>query len=592
MKLKDLLLEYLYEQVDHHVHHDPDDENELNGNDFPPEDDENEPLPNEDLMGDQPEVNPEEPEPVADMGPGDDTPRPEPGLSRVYKAVIERWKRENPQLTDAVAENAVRFFDARKAGFRGLKPAPARNIPEIYAFSIAYPNFFSRNFESDTRKLKEISSYTWEQMEFLMDRFFHTDDQISYNFKIEGDTFETQMASALSKWDTDYNKIIDEDFERSPGNVGRVIVHRIDCKEDAQYFGKLQNLLAGEYGVHTWCVTRMEGNMWTNYRPSRAFYFIYDPTHPINSLYRITAIQSLERGKFGITNRADAPMWEDKSWGEIEELWPVLRGKKDMFPWFGTTKKEVVSAKLDNITFVPGHQYDFVTIRPQLQREWVESNRAINSPRAFLALSENYGPNHEDLQTLYVNKTEFENYKERFKSNDGDKFGMLKALKPYDYKRLDSKIKHWGVKMGINAIKHFILSENFTPIRIDSKTTTSVNQNGKEVEETKTIILYKDKTSHSIGVMDLSNLEWIQNISNNYTEGKTNLLVIPNQGVYVLQKFQSSNNSDDYFYFGYPQANLIVHKDDPNPQKMKGNYCSAQKGDELMEKYKPFSWKK
>lgn len=574
MKLTDILLEYLTEQV----FPNPDDDDV---DDFGNEPDEHEPQDTEELPPPQPE--PEMPEVPAEPEAQQQPERQAPGLSRAIKKVIEKWHNENPGLTEANALIAVNFFNSRKNHLRPPNIPNQRDLPEIYAFSIAYPNFFSGNLSEDMRKMKDIQSYTWDQMEFLMDRFTQVINHVDATFSIEGDTPELQLKSSIKRWESDYNKILDEIYNDN-GNEGRVIVHKIDCKEDAQVFGRLQNLLVSKYGGINWCVTRQINNLWTNYRPDRGFYFIWDKTKPEDSIYHVTAIQTYKNGSHAITNRANDPHTQNITWEEIEKIWPVLKGKENLFPWFGTTKKEKISTNLDNVSFFPGSEHDFATASSQIQYEYVETNRIINSPRAFKSMS-------YQLQELYVNKSEFETYKQRFKNNEpntNNKFGMLNALRPIDYRRLDKKIKGFGIKAGINAIKIFILSESYTPIRIDNQTKTITDAKGNEIEETTTIVLYKEKRPRGrIGAVNLNTLDWLNDLSDGYVEGKTSIIRVPDQGFFMIQKFQSEEDITKYFYFAYPEKTLRLPPSDPN--RARGQYLSKEKGDELLQKYKPIS---
>jgi len=560
MKFKDIILEYLLEQPDPVADENPQDDN---------------------LQGDNPQQD-DEPE-QDDAEPEQDNTQPTQGQTPENKPKKEKkltpfelqknlWRQEVPGIEEGTLEAGVEFFNRVKTGLQPISTdQQRRNQPEILAASLRfehsqYPDFYGNlsgkkivDTFKDVNKLRDIKHYTWEVIEFLIDRFSEAEARENFDFSIEGDTPDIRMQSAISKWNKSQNKIIDE---------GGLIVFRAQSKDEARVLGLLQNILVGQYGGQTWCACRLgEDSMYNNYRNRRSYYFVMDKNKSQDDRYFISVLQPVDKntssysyeGPYVITPRPNGDQ-TGKSWEDVVSIYPGLRGKENLIVFFGETNKEKVDKSLSHINFNKNDQRNYFGYQsPQLQFEWVDSNRLINDPEAFLLL-------RKEHQTEYVRRVSLEDYKNRFKSNNSQKpFAMLDVLSKNDVKTLHQRMKEIRIPDGIFAVKAAILR-----IQYDNSFVDIDNPN---------IMLFQDKLRKGVfGVLDLSNLSWVKSLE--YIKGRSSLYVNPEtKQPFVLRTYVNSAG-DDYFYLQLPKENLLA-KDREN---LKGRYLDAEQGNELVRK--------
>jgi hypothetical protein len=552
MKLHDIVLHILNEQPE-----EPIDGNQI----VNPEDGQEQPNDGQQ----EPEVTdePSDEQPQAPVKPKKEKPQ-----SPIEKTKI-KWLEENPHLNNLLMDEAIEFFNGRKNNLRPFidpqSPGAARNMPEIFALKQRFPDFPAE----DVQKLKDIQSYSWEQIEFLMDRFNTTDAAAEVDFSIEGDTPEDRKKSALDKWNKEYNKLIDEN---------NIIVHKIEGKDESIALGRLQHILVEKYGGMRWCVTippGMGSNLYSGYRDRRSFYFIMDKNKDESDPNYISAIQVVDmsknsyEGPFVITPRPNGDQ-TGRSWEDIVNIWPGLQGKENMFRIIPLSKKEQFDGVLDRIRFYPIPQNppatnDFAIQSRAIQEMYVDSpNRVINDPRSFMTMA-------EDLQKKYVAMTTLDNYKQKYKNLDESKpFGMLEALGGRNLKFLDAVLKtQLGIRDGVLAVKASILKLNYKMSFSDS--------------ENDNIKMFISKGSQKYGVMDLNTIEWIKPLT--YIRTKAETFFTPeDRKMYILQRYTSEDGSD-YFYWLFPRENL-TSKDKSSATHLKGKFLNKEEGDNIPSNFR------
>jgi hypothetical protein len=490
-------------------------------------------------------------------------------LSPVEKVKI-KWLSENPHLNDFMMDGIIESFNGRKNNLRALvdpNSAPTvRNMAEIYALKQRFPDFPAE----DVQKLKDIQTYTWEQIEFLMDRFNTTEAAAEVDFSIDGDTPDDRKRSALQKWDNSYNKLIDEN---------NIVVYKIEGKDEAIALGRLQHILVEKYGGSRWCVTLPPGsggnNLYTGYRDRRSFYFVLDKNKSEDDVNYISALQVVDmsknsyEGPFVVTPRPNGDQM-GKSWENVVAIWPALQGKENMFRIIPLSKKEQFDGVLDRIRFYPNPQNppaanDFAIQSRAVQEMYVDSpNRIINDPRSFMTLS-------EDLQKKYVATTTLDNYKSKYKNLDESKpFGMLEALGSKNLRFLDAMMKsQLGIKDGVLAVKASILRLNYTISYGDS--------------QNDSIKMFISKIGQKYGIMDLDTIEWVKPL--NYIRTKAETYFTPeDRKLYVLQRYTNEDGSD-YFYWLFPKENL-TSRDKSSSSHLKGKFLTKEEGDNIPNSYR------
>lgn len=280
---------------------------------------------------------------------------------------------------------------------------------------------------------------------------------------------------------------------------------------------------------------------------------VLQPVDPRNDQYR--------EGPYVITPRPNGDQ-TGKSWEDVISIYPALRGKENLIKFFGETGKERADKELSHINFRKSDNTNYFGYQtPQLQFAWIDSNRLINDPDAYLMM-------RKELQTEYVRRVSLEDYKDRFKCNDTNKpFGMLDVITKNDKGTLNQRMKEIGIPDGINAIKAGILR-----VKLNQSFRDNTNPN---------IMMFEDKYNKGkFGILDLSTLSWVKDLS--YIKGRAVTLFDPEKrNVFVVRSYVNENGND-YFYLVLPKENLVSKE----LEKLKGTYLDGPEGDEFMKKYK------
>lgn len=524
-------------------------------------------------------------------GTSTETPKPkkEKPLSEIQKLKL-RWKEENPGLTEQGMNDTIDFFNRRKNGMIEYKtpgtvnPTTGRrhvNLPEIAALANRFPEM--RNILSDHSKIRDIQNYSWEQIEYYMDRVSTQQVNVEMDIKIEGDTPELQKASAYKVWENARNKIINENG---------LIVIRVESKPESIALGYLQHILnneeterekqrTGKGYVHVnnnWCITHGAGegtNMYYDYRDRRAYYFIMDKNRPESDLYYLSVLQPIRSGyrigeyPYVITLRSNRGERLGLEWREVVEVWPGLQGKQDLIKYFPTTRKEIDDISIDQINFKENtkdhpNPYDFAIQDLNIQQRYIESNRYITNTRCFdvLPLAE---------KKLYIAKAKIEgnDYKKRFRcDNPSDPLGILNLIQDSPgglYGFLDRAILKDRLKLpsGVHGLKVGIVNIEFKVLysTIDEKYT-----------------LFQQRTDNLIGVMDINTLDMLKPMS--FIHSKTQMVFDSQLNKpYLMYRYTEQLPGQDYFYFLIPLENLTGDK--KALQYMKGYYYDKDEGNKL-----------
>jgi hypothetical protein len=566
MKFKDIYTSLLIEQL-------------------PPEDNDLNTLDTDGLEEPVQPAQPEEPEQPEE--PTQEKPKKEKPLSATQKLKL-KWKEENPGLTEQAMAGAIDFFNRRKNGMIEYKepgyinPLTGRrhvNLPEIAAMANRFPEMFS--ILSDHSKIRDIQNYTWEQMEYFMDRVNTQQTNIDLNIKIEGDTLELQKASAYKIWENARNKVVNEN---------NFMAIRVESKPESIALGHLQHILndeeterekekTGRDYVHinnNWCITwgTNEGsNMYYDYRNRRSYYFILDKNKQENDLYYLSVLQPIKPGHseypYVITLRNNMDEKYRVHWEEVISIWPTLRGKEEIFRYFPLTIKETNDITVDKINFTPHttdrpNPYYFAIQDLRMQRRYIESNRYINDVKSFDVL-----PAPEKKLYVAMTKIEGSDYKKRFRCNDpSNPLGILNLI--YDtpgglYRYLDEFVLKERLKLpgGVHSLKVGIVGMELKPLysTIDEKFT-----------------LYQQRQNNLIGVMNIETLDMIKPMSYIHTITQMVFDVEKNKP-YLMYRYSEKHPGQDYFYFLIPLQNLTGNK--KSEHYMKGFFFEKEKGDEL-----------
>lgn len=559
MKFEEIYLNLLAEQQNDPLgDFDPDFEDQPNDVNNPPHAPE---------VPDEPEVDQEDrPE---DMERRIQKPHPKPESPNAK--LIAKWRQENPALTDDDAEGTIDFFNTRKNGLRIYKDPESNpdyiNLPEITSLAVRFPSL--KPVLTDISKIRDLQNYRWEEIEFYMDVAGTTHTAPIMDFTIEGDTPAIRKESALKKWNTSDNRIINENG---------ITVFKITGKDEAIALGRLQRILVSQYGGINWCITNNDSpgssegrNLYATYRSYSVYYLVLNRNYPESHDYYISTINACDMtsssgrvsGPYMITPRPNGTQ-SSKTWNEIVATHPQLIGKEGYFKYFPLTTKERTSAELDKINFNHSSPYYFGAQTFGIKKQYIESGRNINDKLAFRTLPYSKD-NAKNLRKLYIDFANLDNYKDKFKCNDiSDPFGILNIIAketPQLYKYLDEyQLKRiLNIKRGIWAIKVSIIGSTYKPIGIDKKTN---------------YVLYQDRSGINYGIMNVDTIEWIEEMK--YTPTKT-IALRKGSDRYFLKRFSAIGGN--YFYF---LTNMKTYHDKKSPDYGIGAYLSRDDGDNLL----------
>jgi len=604
MKLEDVLL-VLTEQVPPRRRGrnvpPPADEPEDQGNLELPDDGDEQPQAQPEPEPEQPQApQPEPEEPEQEVQP--EMPEPEPNVPRtapteedreIHRETIkkkvnaitllkQRWQEQataaGQEITEADMNDAIDFFNTKKNGLRPLS-VPPRNTdnPQLFALYHRFPQFPA----ADLARIKDIQTYTWQQISFFRERYVEAPEpeeeveQIE-NIQIPGATDLSRFADrARQLWVQKKRKLYD---------ANGVMIIRIESKEQSIMYGGLQNSLRDKhkdsaYSSNYWCTTRTDSqNLYPGYRDWRAFYYVSNENVDEDHEYRVFAIGAVIPGNtnapFTLTNLYNNSNRSSLSFDDIVNATGCqqLREVQNQIVWFPATKQESQERIFDSYTFDGKRDTDFAFLRPQAQYRFIDAFREIKSAKALMSLSAEAtitigGTSRVvDLQEEYVRRTRANNFQTRFITTlpGEDAFAMIEALRPKVKKYLHNLlIREENLPDGIYSIVAAILNKSLTKSWKDYSNPT--------------IRLLQSKTSAGLfGVFDLENYKWVKPLQ--YTLRNFNYLDRSTKQKYVVKKYTSN---DDYFYWLFKYEDLLI-KDRTNPNYLKGKYLSGAEGDDLL----------
>ena len=608
MKFEDIFLDILWEQINQDdpefdENGDPRDPDALDNGDLGFDDEDNgavqldEPVDPDDTEDDKPPQ-------VQPLAPPRQPVQPKK-ITETQKLKM-KWIAEQPGLTDLMMDEHIQFFKERKERLKPYKPYgtidPATNrhyvnLPEVSAQMERFPDMAP--ILSDPQRIKDIQNYSWEQISFYVSRILNQNKVIDEeNFILGDDNIDQKLQDSYKRWESPNGRIVNE---------GGITIYKIESKNESIALGSVQRYIHEKYSrtehnSNPWCISRPPkshygSNMYTTYREDygASFYFLLDRNRPQTDRYHMVAIDVKSptyRGRetkkpYTIISRMNGDD-TNYTWGEIEGMYPQLKGKEQLFKYFGPTRKEQADFTLDMITFQKGDPYDFATLSPQIQNAYIDSKRYVHEIRSFLTLE-------PAERKLYIDKTVKvdDDYKNRFLCDDTNTpFGILDAIKntkPQDYKYLDYILKErLNIPQGILAIKLSIVGGNWKRWLSDYEsglTLCSIRGDNNRYNRTT-----------KFGLIDLNTIEdkdesIVKDFSYILTTTKGFMKLEPDDnGVirripYMLQRYARSMggtnvSANDYFSFLYPKDDILDKK---SPNYLKGKYLDGQEAETYMQ---------
>ena len=581
MKFKDLFLEQDDNDWGNDEIHDFDADPEIDDVNNPPQ------------PADPDEDNPED-EADGAMGVPPEPDRPaRPKKLSATQQIKQKWLGQNPALTDFQMSDAIGFFRDRRDSLRPyhpygyINPETNRhyiNVPEITSIVERFPEMESTLTNMGT--MMDLKNYPWDVMEYYTDMVRANNAIIDEENLVPGTKLplEEQLQLAKERWSNPENQVLNE---------GGLIVYKIESKHESIALGSIQRVLkrmrdeaGNSRGSAYWCTTvplneNGRSNLWTTYRPQRAFYYLWDQNKNQDDLGYCSSIQATERSNYTFVDLYNETT-ANRSWDSLTTMYPQLVGKENRFPWFGTTNKEKLDIRMDRITMRPGHEFYFGTLPKSYQHAYVDSGRHVTKVKAFLLM---------DYKTrkLYVDKTtkEDNDVQRRFLCDDpSDEFGILEALrletKPENlYKYLEHVLTgRLGIPEGIMAIKKLIIGNNWRRWITD------------EITNQTLFALRTDKIDKNtrFGIMDIENAKYVKNPDFRVTSTETFVRVFNEEGVtrktpIVLQKYiytsgAGQQDPNQYFYV-FTTTDAMTNKGSEN--YLKGRIFDGPEGEQFIE---------
>jgi len=489
------------------------------------------------------------------------------------------------------------------------------DVPQILTFKRRFPEF--------NKPLKDILSYTLDEIKFLS-KLYKSD-----LFKVENnvDEFKKMINEfKTNNWIINDDKINDSYEKLWKGNFGKIYddsngfkIFSIKNVAESKSFGYYEGFVAEKLnksqknynertgGFQKWCITRTgDDNMWTSYRvenpkTNRTFYFILDEdknpfkgeelnrntdkTISLDNLYYISAFQATEHkdiNDFGRLSNLSNPYPEPTI--TLEKLLEIytklnndLENGEKVYSLFKKVpfniselgdKTEINVIQLMNED--PTSPYEFSKREPEEKTNYIAAGRYITKGISWKSM--------DDEQRLqYINKSQKENneYLERFQTQEL----YLAILESNFLKELEHRLKdQLHIEHGVADIVANIIKTNYEVVC-------------KSIELSKHhLIMFKEKGKKlnqgcHVGLFNSKTFKWVSVDGNNFSPdgGYKILKIIPRMDIesnttYNVEIYSKTNDPNDETNFVaiWP----ILHR------PIKRYFLTGKKWNEIEPKFK------
>jgi hypothetical protein len=386
----------------------------------------------------------------------------------------------------------------------------------------------------DIGDLKNPTTYTLEQFEFLIDEFNTDPGDIGApaDAALLKDTAYTDQNAEISKqlWYNEANAKIS-----LPGFRVYQPLNQADAVKYGWYEEKLMNELRP--GWHAWCVTWRgnRSNRWGYYRGSGGtFYFIIDESKlesgdKNNAKFYLGALQVFPPGRhttgYEFTDiRNDG---EDRvSWDWVIGKYPQLADYKDELTVLPFNDEELeVKSVVSLINERPGDRNNFAGMPRKYKLQYINDRLKISTPESWMAMD-------KPLRELYIRLSTRTDFRNRFAN-----FELLRALKNTNsINKLNAEMIHKGIQDGIKSLTKTLMQD----LRVKPERVGIVNSN---IE----LLVTMDKT---YGLYDNNEIGWLVRNGDEYSPSyrKSEEKIITNPTTkerFYVDRFQSADG--DYF---------------------------------------------
>jgi len=478
---------------------------------------------------------------------------------KLFSLLMDNWRKERPNITDEEGEKLFYDFERIKGG---LRP----DLAQVYTFLSRYDGEHGYS-KFDPNNLRQIDKYSYSQLKFLLDEYFG-DDEIKTDVFAGKDTNATPERIDASKnmWFGNDNLI----FERDGLRVYDIKDQQMSIRYGYFYHTVYKNALgknqASDREISPWCVTWRpdmgKSNMWGSYRNERSFYFIIDESKSPNDRYYMGALQVVPSASSGfiltsLLNDGD----NRKSWDEIEDIYPQLKGEKSIFkvkPFSADelTLKDVVG----QINERTGHQFEFKRIEKQFKKAYIQNGGSLQKPESWRSMD-------DELRNLYIVYPQINQYNVKERYNNFDFLSEIKKV-GNQFNLLDRTLKEKGIGDGVGTIIDHLMRNEFKIARVSA-------DNSK-------IRMYESKINGKSGLFNVSTNSWIQKDGKIY-EPKfdhidTDVYVDSEGNTYIVDTYSTTTQpNEDSFY-------SVYNVDDPD---VNAHFMSSKQFKILMNELSP-----
>jgi hypothetical protein len=252
-----------------------------------------------------------------------------------------------------------------------------------------------------------------------------------------------------------------------------------------------------------------------------------------------------------------------KTWDEIEQIYPQLRGHKNIIENKPFSQEELsIRDVVGQINERPGGQYEFKRMEKGYKRAYIQNGGTLAKPESWRSMD-------DELRNLYIVYPEVNQYniKERYGN-----FDFLSEIKKVgnQFNLLDRTLREKGIGDGVGTIVDFLMANEFKIARVSG--------------DNKKIRLYESKINGKSGLFNVSTNSWVEKDGRVY-EPKfahidTDVYVDTEGNTYVVDVYSTSTQAnDDSFYSVYSVG-------DENPE-YNAHFMSSKQFKILMKELSP-----
>jgi hypothetical protein len=482
---------------------------------------------------------------------------------RLFNTLMEKWKTENPNITDEEGEILYNGFTKIQGN---LRP----DLPQVYTFLNRFDG--EHGYERfELNYLKDITKYTYTQIRFLLDEY-NTERRRTNDDVFSGkDTKPTPERIEASKklWTGNENLILDKDGVRVYDILNQQMSIRYGYYYHSLYKNALRTPNISDREISPWCVTWRpdmgKTNMWGNYRTQgRSFYFVIDENKSINDKYYVSALQRVSDTSTGFILTSMLNDGDNRvSWDEIVIIYPQLNDEKSIFKLKDfnqdeLTLKDVVGQINENV----GNRYEFKRMERELKRAYIENGGALQKSDSWRSMD-------KELRSLYILYGDLNQNTVKERYNNFDFLNEISKV-GNELRLLDNTLKQKGIKDGVGYIFDYLMSNEFKIARVSI--------------DNKNIRLYESKINGKSGLYNISKNSWVEFGGVKYEPVYNNIdtdMYNDSEGeTYVVETFSKTfQATDDSFYSVY----LVG---DGNPD-FDSHFLSSRKWKELARELTP-----